>query len=308
MQKDKIKQALLKYSTYRRIVQFLSFIFFSAMVFNLGSLPLLLPVLWTWGYQQNIVGDAFTAMQLGFYEVAFPWLALASFLITGVLIGKSLCGWVCPFGFIQELVGFIKRKKKEAAPRTHDTLLYGKYLVLTITLFISVTFSASKLAKISSGYERALGVFARIPFTAISPAETLFATLPQGIQYFHTALFEKPVLDILSEIPALPVIFWAQLVIMILVLVFAALVPRSWCRYICPHGAFMAIMNRFSFLGLRRDPVKCAKASCRDCVAVCPMRVPILELPWEKFSHPECIYCMKCADVCQDKAIKIKYP
>ncbi|MDH7564209.1 MAG: 4Fe-4S binding protein [Candidatus Bathyarchaeota archaeon] len=308
MQKDKIKQELQKYNTYRRIVQFLSFIFFSAVVFNLGSLPLLLPVLWTRGLEQNTVGDALTAIQLGFYEVAFPWLALASFLITGVLIGKSLCGWVCPFGFIQELVGFIKRKKREVAPRTHDTLLYGKYLVLVLTLFISVTFSASKLAKVSRGYENALGVFARIPFTAISPAETLFATLPQGIRYFHVALFEKSFLDILSEIPALPALFWAQLVIMILVLVFAALVPRGWCRYICPHGAFMAVMNRFSFLGMRRDPVKCAKASCRDCVAVCPMRVPILELPWEKFSHPECIYCMKCADVCREKAIRIKYP
>jgi polyferredoxin len=36
--------------------------------------------------------------------------------------------------------------------------------------------------------------------------------------------------------------------------------------------------------------------------------VPILDLPWEKFSHPECIYCMKCVDACQHGAIKLTYP
>jgi polyferredoxin len=70
----------------------------------------------------------------------------------------------------------------------------------------------------------------------------------------------------------------------------------------------MAILNKFSFIGLRRDPVKCEKGGCRLCVAACPMRVPILDLPWEKFSHEECIYCLKCVDACKDRAIRLKYP
>jgi polyferredoxin len=115
-------------------------------------------------------------------------------------------------------------------------------------------------------------------------------------------------LDILSAIYSAPLLVWAQIFIMGAVLVFAAYVPRSWCKYFCPHGAIMAILNKFSFLGLRRDPVKCAKAECRLCVEVCPMRVPILDLPWEKFSDSECIYCLKCVDACPDKAIKLKYP
>ena len=70
----------------------------------------------------------------------------------------------------------------------------------------------------------------------------------------------------------------------------------------------MAIMNRFSFLGLRRDLVKCVKGECRLCVEACPMNVHVLDLPWKKFSDPECIYCMKCVDACPDKAIRLKYP
>jgi len=92
------------------------------------------------------------------------------------------------------------------------------------------------------------------------------------------------------------------------VLVLAAYVPRGWCKYFCPHGAILAFLNRFSFLGLTRDPVKCTKAGCSDCVQACPMNVPILELPWEKFTHPECIYCLKCVDACTTKAIKPKIP
>ncbi len=303
-----IKEYLLKYNTPRRIVQFLSFIFFSAIIFNLGALPLLFPVLWTWGLQQNTAGDAFTALQFALYNAVFPWLALASFLIVGVLIGKSLCGWICPFGFVQDLVGFIKRKQADFSSRTHDSLVYMKYFVLGIALFVSVTFSASKLMGVGEGYENAIGIFTGAPFTTLSPAETLFGTLPKMIFNFRMALVSKSVMDAMSGISTLPPLFWVQFFVMAFVLVFAAFIPRGWCRYFCPHGAIMAVLNRFSFLGLRRDPVKCAKGGCRLCVSACPMRVPILDLPWEKFSDPECIYCMKCADACHEKAIKLKYP
>jgi len=303
-----IKEYLLKYNTFRRIVQFLSFTFFSAIIFNLGALPLLFPVLWTWGLQQNTAGDAFTALQFALYDAVFPWLALASFLIVGVLIGKSLCGWICPFGFVQDLVGFIKRKQADFSSRTHDSMVYMKYFVLGIALFVSVTFSVSKLMGTSDGYEKAIGIFTKAPFTTLSPAETLFGTVPKMIFNFRMALVSKSVMDAMSGISTLPPLFWVQFFIMAFVLVFAAFIPRGWCRYFCPHGAIMAVLNRFSFLGLRRDPVKCAKGGCRLCVSACPMRVPILDLPWEKFSDPECIYCMKCADACHDKAIKLKYP
>jgi polyferredoxin len=238
----------------------------------------------------------------------FPWLAVASFLIVGVLIGKSLCGWVCPFGFIQDLVDFIKTKKMEISPATHGSMTYIKYFILGIVLLISLTFSASKLIGGYKSYESALGIFAYAPFTTLSPAETLFATLPKMVQDFSTVIMEKPVLEVLYGILFLPALFWVQLFILIGVLLFAVYVPRSWCKYFCPHGAIMAVLNRFSFLGLRRDPVKCVKGECRECVKACPMRVRILELPWEKFSDPECIYCLKCVDACPNKAIKLTYP
>jgi polyferredoxin len=284
-------------------------VFLSVVVFNVGTLPMLLPVLWTWGLSQNTVGDAFTAAQLalgGWKDVyfAFPWLALASFFVTGIIVGKSLCGWVCPFGFVQDLVGFVKRKKTEFTPRTHKSTLYLKYIILATALFISLTFAASKMAASSDSYQRALGIFTTAPFTVLSPSETLFATLPRMVGNAAAG----PIQDALSVFANAPALFWVQFALLVGILIFTVYVPRGWCRYICPHGAVMAIMNKFSFIGLRREPFKCEKGGCRDCVEACPMRVPILDLPWEKFSHEECIYCMKCADACPNKAIKPTYP
>jgi polyferredoxin len=304
---------LLKYNTPRRIVQFLSFVFFSVTIFNIGVTPLLLPVLWTWGLGLNVVGDAFTAVQLmlggwNLADTVFPWLAIASFLVVGVLIGKSLCGWICPFGFVQDLVGYIRREQTELSQRNHETMLYAKYLILGLILFISISFSVSQLSGLGGNYSTALGILAKAPFTALSPGETLFATLPKMIQDFRFAIYERPALDVITGVSALPPIFWVQIAILIVVLISVAYIPRSWCRYFCPHGAIMAILNRFSLIGLRREPFKCAKGECRACVEVCPTRVHILDQPWEKFSDPECIYCMKCVDACPNKALRLTYP
>lgn len=313
MAKTDLKKRLLRISTLRMVVQLLFFIFFSIAILNLGSLPLLLPIMWTWGLQQNTVGDAFTAIQLmssGWQQPnqIFPWLAIASFLIVGVLVGKSLCGWVCPFGFIQDLVGFIKARKMEVSQKTHDDMKLVKYLVLGITLFITLTFSLAKLLKAHGNYEKAMGIFAYAPFTTVSPAETLFATLPKMVRNFSNAAIEKPLLEVLAGVADLPSLFWIQLFILVGVLVLAAYIPRGWCKYLCPHGAIMAILNKFSFMGLKRDPIKCVKGECRECVKACPMQVRILEQPWEKFNDPECIYCFKCVDACPNKAIRLKYP
>lgn len=311
MSDQSIRKRLLKYNTPRRVVQLFSFILFSGIVFNLGVLAALFPVLWTWGLKTNTVGDAFTAIQLmlsgwNLAYVVFPWIGLASFLIVGILIGKAMCGWVCPFGFVQDLLGYVRRQQTDLSARAHETALYGKYVVLGLTLLISVTYSASLLAGVGTSYHTALGILATAPFTSFSPSETLFATIPRLISGFQ---FSGDIgSNILTGLSGLSALFWVQFAIMILVLAFVIYVPRSFCRYLCPHGAIMAVMNQFSFIGLHREPFKCEKGGCRNCVLVCPTRVPILDLPWEKFSHPECIYCMKCVDACQHGAIKLTYP
>jgi ferredoxin-type protein NapH len=287
----------------RKVVQFLSFLLFVAVIFGLGPFPIVLPVMFTLGLQQQALGDAFAMLQVMLSEAVFPWIPLASFFVVAVVLGRSLCGWVCPFGLVQDLMGYVKRKHLEFSPRTHNWMIYIKYLVLLVVLLVSGSLAAMLASGSGGGFSSALGVFAAAPFNALSPADTLFAVIPNGIFNLVNSV-DAFVAGALAVHPLL----WARFVILGAVLVFAAYVPRSWCKYFCPHGAILAFLNRFSFLGLTRDPLKCTKAGCNDCVAACPMNVPILELPWEKFTHPECIYCLKCADACTTKAIKPKIP
>ena len=301
-----IKSAVFRIRTLRVASQIVLFILFNAVLFGFEQLPLLLPVLQSLGTPSKTIGDAFGALQYTLYEATFPWLPLASFLVVTVLSARLLCAWACPFGFVQDLLGYVKRKHTEISPRTHKTLIYVKYGVLGIVLFISVTVSTSALTGLGRQYADALGVFAKAPFNALSPHDTLFAVLPTMTYNVFSA--ESPFQDILGGIGALTPLFWTRVFILGLVLAFGVYAPRSWCRYLCPVGATMALMSHFSFLGIKRDVVHCTKESCRRCVEVCPMKVPILDLPWEKFTHPECTYCLECVDVCDSKALKLKFP
>jgi ferredoxin-type protein NapH len=297
------RSAVFRIGIARKIVQILSLVLFVAVLFGVGPFPVVLPVVFTLGLQQQAVGDALAMLQVMLSNLVFPWIPLASFFVVAAFLGRALCGWVCPFGLVQDVMSYLKKKHLEVSDRTHKWMTLIKYPILALILLVSGSFASLLAIGSSEGFSSALGVFAYAPFNALSPSDTLFAVIPTGILnlsndigYFVAgALAVRPLL-------------WARFVVLGIVLVLAVYVPRSWCRYLCPHGAFLALLNRFSFLGLQRDPLKCTKVGCGDCVAVCPMKIPILDLPWEKFTHPECIYCLKCVESCTTKAIKPKFP
>lgn len=309
------RRIVLRFQTPRTMVQFLSFFLFNALFLGLGPLPILLPVIGLLGVPTKTVGEAFGSLQYLLYLLVPPWLALASIFVAAIILNRAFCAWVCPFGLVQDMLNLVKRRHTRVSPRTHSQMIYVKYVVLAATILISCTLALSVGAGIGSRYKEALGVFAFAPFNALSPADTLFAVVPRtvfDVRYALSDLIERPEVDvsgaIIGSLASVSALFWARLFILALTLALVIYIPRGWCRYICPQGAFSALFSRFSFLGLRRDPVRCSKAGCRDCVDACPMMIPILDEPWEKFTHPECIMCLKCVDACSTKAIKPKFP
>jgi len=307
------RRRLLRFQTARTIVQLSLFILFNAVFLGLGPWPVLLPVTGLLGVPSKAVGDAFGALQYMLYLLIPPWLALASIFLASVLVGRAFCSWACPFGFVQDFLEVMKKRHAAVAPRTHNQMIRVKYVVLAGTLLISGILALSVATGLARGYREALGIFAVAPFNSLSPADTLFAVIPRtvlDVRHALPLLFE-PGADaaglIINSLSSTQALFWARLIILGLTVALSLYVPRGWCRYLCPQGAFSAVLMRFSFLGLRRDPVHCGK-DCRDCVKVCPMLVPILDEPWEKFTHPECIMCLKCVDACSTAAIKPKFP
>jgi len=307
----RVREKLLRFQTPRIVVQLLFFFLFNALIFGLGPWPILLPVTGLLGVPSKTVGDALGALQYMLYLLTPPVLALASIFIASVIVGRAFCAWACPFGFVQDVLEIMKKRHARVSPRTHNDMIKVKYGVLAATLLISGVLSLSVWAGIGRGYQQALGVFAVAPFNALSPADTLFAVIPRTVLDARLAI-AQPSVDfagtIVSALTSVPWLFWARIIILGLTLALTLYIPRGWCRYLCPQGAFSALLMNFSFLGLKRDPVRCSRVGCRDCVEVCPMLVPILDQPWEKFTHPECIMCLKCVDACSTKAIKPKFP
>jgi len=309
LEMGRIRPAIFRIENARRIVQFLCFLLFNAAIFGLGPWPLFLPVLQSLGVPQKTVGDAFAALQLMLYNGVFPWLPLASIFLATITTGRSLCGWACPFGFVQDLLKYIKRKQTEVSLRTHETMIKVKHGILLLTLFISGSLAVSVVSGVGKDYVKALGAFAPAPFEVLSPANTFFAILPRvtfDIRNTFFMILEAPE-PILIGILSLSPLFWLRITIMVIILALGVYVQRSWCMYLCPEGALLALLNRFSFLGLKRDPLKCIRAECRACVEACPMKVRILDLHWEKFTDPECIYCLKCVSACSTKALRLKF-
>ncbi|MGQ9565207.1 MAG: 4Fe-4S binding protein [Candidatus Bathyarchaeales archaeon] len=304
----RFKEKILRFQTLRWTSQLCFFILLNAVIFGVAPVPLVLPVLHSAGTPHKTVGDAFAAIQQLLYETVFPWLPLAAFFVFAIFLGRATCSWVCPFGFVQEILSYFKRRQMQVSPRTHQQMIYLKYLILAIVILISSTLALSVVMGVGNSYKNALGEFGNAPFNFLSPADTLFAIVPKMVLDLRYALSEQSINAVIGGISSLSLLFWVRVVILAAVVILAVYIPRAWCRYLCPHGAALAFLNRFSFLGLKREAIKCTKATCRDCVQVCPMKVPILDLPWEKFTDPECIYCLKCVDACSTKAIKPKFP
>jgi len=313
---EDLRRFKYKWTLPRMIVQLISLIAVNAIVLTLmfpnlkvQPLPLGLPVLVSVNSHFSAIYSAMDLMQLELAQPEFPFIAVGTVLLIGAVVGRAFCGWVCPIGFVQDIITNLKGKLDFVSPRTHQSSKKLKYLLFLATFLISGSLALALALGEGSAYKTALGILATGPFIAISPDGTLFGTVPAlvGIarQNFFSFLTHPPTIqqvwiDLLTTPPLL------ALRILILLGFFAAAwkVPRFWCRYICPTGAMMAVFQKYSVTGLKRDPVKCTK--CPHCEIKCPMQINILDLPWEKFNDPECIMCMECIDACPHGSLSLK--
>ncbi len=194
----------------------------------------------------------------------FPFVLLGTILLFGALLGRALCGWVCPFGLLQELLYKIPSPKfKPWAP-----LRYGKYIVL-VTMVIAVPFF--------------WGIESAFYFCRICPAATIESSIPHAIQQGGFSSFWPTVIRM------------SILAAVVLLMIFSL---RFFCRTLCPVGAITALMNPISAFALRHDTDGCPQ--CGECSDQCPMDIDLTEEPRGVVykAHTECILCLECEKAC----------
>lgn len=288
-----------KYRPIRLIVQALSFasisgLLFRALSLGIGPFPAPLPILAN-PKGPLMVPGALEAIEALLSKAEAPLAALAMVFLLGALIGRAFCGWVCPFGLLQDILRLLSRTKRRIAPRNHSFLSKLKYMILLASLLMSASLALSYGFGWGSAYRAALGPLASGPFSAISPAG---ARLQEILGGMLAAAADGRLGEWAMGLSRTALIGLALLAIA----VYGGLkVPRLWCRYLCPTGALMALFGRVSFLGIGRKPARCDR--CASCEAACPMQIPILSLPWQRFNHQDCIACLECSDACPHGAI-----
>ena len=89
--------------------------------------------------------------------------------------------------------------------------------------------------------------------------------------------------------------------ILLAVIVGSVVFYRPFCKWLCPLGAFYALLNKVSLFQMRVDTHKCV--SCGACAKACKMDVDITKTP----NHAECIRCGMCMKACPTDAIQYKF-
>ena len=202
------------------------------------------------------------------------WYVLGIILLYGVLLGRTICGWLCPLGLIQELLHKIPTPKirKNAFTRV---LSYLKYVILVIFVIAFPLWYGLK-------YEVPLPGFCKY----ICPAGTFEGAIGMLGSPNNTDLFSQ-----------LGILFTRKFTIMLVIGLACVFCYRSFCRFICPLGAIYGLFNRFALAGVKVDPIRCNH--CGNCVRNCGMDV-------RRVGDHECISCGKCMESCAQGAISIK--
>jgi len=312
------KRFKFMYGAPRFIMQLVSLLLLNGLLLaelypnlTLQRYPLPLPILLSINAPTNLAYGSLDVIQVALASPIAPWVALASVFVIGALLGRAFCGWVCPMGFIQDMVTAEKGTLGQVDVRVHESGKRFKYFVLAIALLVSVSLAISLWLGIGDEYKRSLSIFGDGLLIPLAPEGTLFSTIPRALLYLEvnvapTFLAKLSVNQLWEWIRSVPILVYAELIILLVFFYGAYKVPRFWCRYLCPVGAKMAPFQKYSLLGMKRDPVKCSK--CPHCEAACPMQIRILSLPWEKFNDPECILCGECADACPNNSLSYKFP
>ena len=212
---------------------------------------------------------------VGSSKFSFSYYITGFLILLGVLLGRFICGFLCPFGWFQELLHKIPTKKistKKLKPLTY--IKYAVLLFMVILMPMLITNDVGMGDPFFCKYLCPQGVLeGAIPLAAVN----------SGIRAALGALFS-----------------W-KLGILITVIVLSVLFYRPFCKWLCPLGAFYALLNKVSLFGMKVDKHKCV--SCGKCAKACKMDVDVTKTP----DHTECIRCGMCVRACPTKAVSFRY-
>src|SRR5438132_8231070 len=116
---------------------------------------------------QGAIGSTLDATTLLMSQAIFPWLPIGIMFVVGAVLGRFMCGWICPVGFLQDVITGIKGRVDSVQSRTHEHWIRPKYVLVGITFWISGSLGLRLFYGFGTDYNQSLGDFAPGVFIAI---------------------------------------------------------------------------------------------------------------------------------------------
>ena len=205
--------------------------------------------------------------------------ALVTIILT-IVFGRFFCGWVCPFGALHQFVGYLGNRRKKTARKIqlnkYRKAQCIKYFILIFFLFM-----------------------AAFPSLAVTLQTGLLDPIPLVTRSFNLLLL--PIFDRAANFVSVTARFyegaWLILVIFLTAILLNLLIPRFYCRFICPLGALFAIISRFAIWRIGKKQSECS--NCRLCDKACEGACE----PSGSIRISECVLCFNCRDDCPDELL-----
>ena len=210
---------------------------------------------------------------IGSWNFKFAYYVIGFLIFVGALLGRLVCGFLCPFGLIQDLLHKIPFFKKIRTFRGDKLLRKLKYVIFLVFVILLPLFLTDVMGQ-GAPY------FCKL----ICPAGTLEGGLP-------LVLLNKGMRSAIGWL-----YLWKNTILLVTVLL-SILIYRPFCKYLCPLGAFYSVFNKVSVFRYRIDTEKCVH--CGKCASACQMGVNPVETP----NSSECIRCGRCRQACPKDAI-----
>ena len=201
-----------------------------------------------------------------------PFYMLGIILLFGLILGRTVCGFLCPVGLGQELLYKIKTPKLKKSKYTR-IFSYFKYVVLVaLVVIIPIMFSL--------GSEAAVPAFCKY----ICPAGTFGGGV--GLMLNGDWVYAS-----------LGSLFTWKFALLVAICIASVFIFRFFCRFFCPLGAIYGFFSKIALLGVKLDQNKCT--DCGLCLDACKMDI-------KHVGDHECVHCGDCISVCPAKAISWK--
>lgn len=222
----------------------------------LGSCPI--------GSLQAVIGSR--KFHLSLYVLGF-------LMMVGAILGKAVCGFLCPFGLVQDLLHKIPGVKKLRRLPGEKYLQWLRYVMLGLLVILLPMVVVDIVGQGSPWFCK-----------YVCPSGTLLGGIP--------LLAGNPALR-----GAVGWLFTWKIAILVVILVLSVFLYRPFCRYLCPLGAVYGFLNRFALYRFTLNEEQCTH--CGACHQVCGLDIDPSKTP----NHSQCIRCGKCLDACPHGAI-----